>query len=534
MPFRRLFRWLSLLPGGLALAQQPQDPARRISVHLRNPAGQIVPDAEAWLLPFESPDLVALRGTRPPAPPIAALRGQERQRGQVVFANVATGVASGAVLATTPGGLGGIVADIAVGEATRLQLQPMAEVTTAEGSEPFELWAAWHGDRVVMLPPQQGMAIRLPAGTFEVWAKNADGFVWRRLELTPGGRAVLTFAGPGRVLQRHGGAVVSPTGWPHVRLLDDRSPTCTLLGTAAAAPLTSWTEATGAVLDARVVPGAPSPTPLPWPPPEVSTAEARTLFLRNGDHQTLPAGTEVTALRRADDGSLRLLGRWQVKTSPIELAWPGRGDDWLLVTAEGMAPVARDALHEPDRPVELNRGADIEVQLRSPTGEPLPHVLVEFLPDGLDIAAIGTRSDSRGRVLLTGVALPGILRTCDPRHGNVEHVIDAGSGRSQLEVPAGAVLAGVARYPDGSVATGAIVTLRDPRGRLRPAERSAIADASGNFTFTGLGDDDALVLFATILRQGRTWSARLPNIRAGGADLELRSEDPDPPAPRDR
>lgn len=532
VPFRCLRPWLLVLTGGLALAQRPHDAPRRISVHLRSPAGQIVVDADAWLLPVPTPDLVVLRGTRPPPPPIAAATGPERQRGQAVFAALPVSVRRGAVLATTPGGLGGIVPDIAVGDATRLQLQPMAEVTTAEGSEPFDLWAAWHGDRVVMLPRQHGMAVRLPAGSIEVWARNADGFVWQRLELPPGGRAVLTFTGPGRVLQRQGGALVHPTGWPQVRLLDDRAPTCTLLGTAAAAPLTAWTPTTGAVLDARVVPGAASPEALPWPPGDLPSTETRSLVFEPGGQ--LPAGTEVTALRRADDGSLRVLGRWPVATSPIDLAWSGRGDDWLLVTADGLAPFVRDAQPTSGGAIALSRGGAVDMQLRSPAGEPLPNVLVEFLPDGLDIAAIASRSDSRGVVRLDGVPLPGILRTCDPRLGNVEREVDAGSGPGRLEVRAGATLVGVARYPDGSAAAGAVLTLRDPRGRLRPGERSTIADDAGHYTFAGLGDDDALVLFATILRQGRTWSARLPAVRPGAADLELHCEDPDPPTPRDR
>jgi hypothetical protein len=127
------------------------------------------------------------------------------------------------------------------------------------------------------------------------------------------------------------------------------------------------------------------------------------------------------------------------------------------------------------------------------------------------------------------VLAPGVLRVSDPRFANQElELAVVPQDGATVTVTPGARLRGVARWPDGSPAAGTVVTVRDPSGSLRPAQRSAVADTNGSFTFGGLTEQRPLVLFASARRGGRTWSAKLDRLRAGGDDVELIVRDEDP------
>jgi hypothetical protein len=73
-----------------------------------------------------------------------------------------------------------------------------------------------------------------------------------------------------------------------------------------------------------------------------------------------------------------------------------------------------------------------------------------------------------------------------------------------------------------------LVTLRDPRGFLRPDARCALTGPDGTFTFPGLPEEGNFVLFATMLREGRTWSGRLLSVRAGTDPVAVTLHDEDP------
>jgi hypothetical protein len=76
-----------------------------------------------------------------------------------------------------------------------------------------------------------------------------------------------------------------------------------------------------------------------------------------------------------------------------------------------------------------------------------------------------------------------------------------------------------------------VITLRDPSGSLRPAERAVVTGEDGSFRFEGLAEDSLLVLFASVVRDGHTWSGRAANVIPGRGpiDVVLRDEDPQPP-----
>jgi len=92
--------------------------------------------------------------------------------------------------------------------------------TTTNASEPLSIWAALRtpdGQRIT-LPPQHGPRVRLPGGSYEVWAKGPLGWMWQRLELTSGQSHALRFEGPAQRLRRAEAATVHPAGWPAVAL----------------------------------------------------------------------------------------------------------------------------------------------------------------------------------------------------------------------------------------------------------------------------------------------------------------------------
>ena len=72
-----------------------------------------------------------------------------------------------------------------------------------------------------------------------------------------------------------------------------------------------------------------------------------------------------------------------------------------------------------------------------------------------------------------------------------------------------------------------MVTLRDPRGQLRPAERTQTVGPGERFHFDGLPEGQDFVLLANAFRSGKTWTARAI-VRSGADGLELVLADEDP------
>ena len=509
--------WLCLAPAATA-----QD---TLQLLLRDPAP--VADATAELIAVPEQPLPALAELGIGGAPVS-LSARSDARGGVRIALPADRralVASGHV--HTAAGLGGLVADLRPGRAQRIDLMPMGEVTTATGSETFTLHARalLPSGASALLAPQTGTKVRLPAGSYELWARSDDGWLWRRLTVVSGSRTQLDFTAPARAFPIPVGTELRPAGWPWLDLVGggDR---ITLRGAARSVALvTRWRDQW---LGPRVPDLASDPALPPWPGPS------------DGRRVEVPDGTRLISLLRQRSGGWQLLEADTVRNNTTALSLPAAGDVWLLQLAPGRAPVAGPwsggALPVLPQPI----GVPLVITAREPGGTPVPGLRVDYTPLDMDPAAMTADSDERGIARLGPVHGPGRLCISDPRFLNQQIELPAvPSDGITVVVERGSELAGRTTWPDGTPARGVVVTLRDADGRLRPAVRAVASGDGGEFAFVGLPDDRPLVLFASAQREGRTWSGKLDRQLAGGdaITLVLRDEDPQllpPSAPRDR
>lgn len=422
-------------------------------------------------------------------------------------------------LVTTPSGLGALVVDLHPGRAQRLELQPLGALGTTTGSENLRVFARAQlpNGRTLVLPPQQGHRVQLPAGDYELWIHSDDGWLWQRTKLVSGELVLLDFTAPARALHCAKGTWLHPDGASFVPLCTDGGDVV-LRGAAANAALWAWRgrAATGP----HVLPPTSDGKPLAWPPiPAAGSAPAS---------PPSADGPQLLALRRLGD-------RWQ----PLWLGddddatWralvaPPAGEHWLLrLDPEGAPACWVWPANRMERPAPA-AGVPLQAQVRTPDGLPAADVACEYEPDGMPAATVRARSDGRGLVSFGPVLAPGTLRIVDPHLVNRALVLANVPGEPpQLLAEPGAVLRGVARWPDGSPAAGVVVTLRDPSGTLRPAERAVASGDDGAFAFGGLPEQRGLLLFAVAIRNGRTWSARRERVFAGGeVTLTLQDEDP--------
>lgn len=517
-------------------AQEPRA-STGIVLLLRDPSGQPVEGAQGLLLLDPARQLPALAGIAPDAlqdpssaaePPAAAVPPTARSDARGVLRLSAEGrVRAGAVLITTAAGLGAIVPRALPGDAQRVTLTPLGEVATATGSEQFELHTALtdlDGHRIV-LPTQTGTAVRLPAGSYEAWARSDDGWTWQRLEIASGQRTTLQFAAPAQVLTRAPRTRVRPAGWPTIELLGEGNERCVLLGAALAAPLLGERHGDGGVVIGQV-PGPPRRQPIVWPPTDAAPAHATVRLAEP------TADARLFLLRRRDVGDwLPLAAAAADADGRFLLPAVSGGDDWLLAVAPGRAAFAMpwSGHNPPTTALALPRGLPLHVLCRTQTGELAVDVRLSFEPALGEVAATAARTDSRGRADFGLVAAPGRVLVSDARFANQQ--IDLRLVPQQglhIELDAGAIVRGRALLDEQTAAAGALVTLRDPSGRLRPAQRAVLAAEDGTFAFAGLDETDRYVLFVTMLRDGRTWSARLADVATGGDGFELTLRDEDP------
>lgn len=490
---------------------------------LRDPAGAPVPMADLRFLPATSPDLLALRDLLPPAPPVEA-RSDRLGAFRIPVA------APGLLLATTPKGLGAAVA-VVPGRPVRVALQPMAAVTLPGDPAAFTLWPACVDDDTGQrswLPPQTSAEARLPPGVYEVWFCRDSEFGWQRLQLGSGQRQELAF-GPGRLeLRRFGDHIVHPAGFPHLELLGPTRTQCTLRGDARLATLTALLPAGGTALPDALPPLAASGS-IPWPP--VTAIDDGSDPLEIHCHDLGPeAMARVFLFERRTGGRLRMLARGTTdRDGRLSLPAPSpAGDQWLLAVAAGRAPwtAPRPAAGERVE-IAFATGRDLHCQLFDERGSPAPFVAVEFEPAAGSPATVAARSDELGRIRLPHVDGPGLLHIVSPDHANaVIEVPATGGDDRRIDLQPGAVLRGRAILSGGQPASGVVVTLRDPTGRLRPAERSVLTASDGSFSFRGLPQDRVLVVHAQSKRGGLTWSAQVHAMVGNEIALELRCEDP--------
>lgn len=391
---------------------------------------------------------------------------------------------------------------------------------------------------LVRLPPRSGTEVRLPAGSYEVWADTADGWLWQRLVLVSGRRTTLTLEDPAQRLRRATRAPIHPAGRPDVDLFGTREEIA-LRGAALGAPLATATS--GWLAAPRLVPGPPQPMALPWPP--TVTAEA-TSDLTSSPFAAPADSGAVVVLQRGQDQLWRALYAAPLQRTDGSLAAPlpqtVAGDSWLLLLANGLAPRAvpwseRQRLAVASA-TDADRGSPLLVHARDEAGAPIVDLAVEYTPEAMDPATVAAHSDARGTARLGPVLGPGTLRLVDARYRNQAIPLATIPAEGVAVVAAdGAELRGSVRWPDGSPGQGIVVTVRDPSGTLRPASRSVAAAADGSFVFPGLPEDVDLVVFAAAQRDGHTFSGRRSGARAGGPELALDVRDEDPElAPRPR
>lgn len=421
-------------------------------------------------------------------------------------------------LVTTASGLGALVVDLHPGRAQRVDLQPMGAIGTTTGSETLQVFARalLPNGRTLVLPPQRGSRVQLPAGDYELWIHSDDGWLWQRTKLVSGELVPLDFTAPARALRVAEGSWLHPDGASFVPLCTEGGDVV-LRGAAANAALWAWREriATGP----HVLPHRDG-QPLAWPPVAVEGSGPATTPRADGP--------QLLALRRLGE-------RWQPlwlgdddDTTWRTLGAPPPGEHWLLRVDAQFAPACWVwPANATERPA-MTAGVPLQAQVRTQDGLPAVDVACEYEPDGMPAATVRARSDGRGLVAFGPVLAPGTLRIVDPRVVNRALTLaNVPLAPPQLLAEPGAELRGVARWPDGSPARGIVVTLRDPSGTLRPSERAQTSGDDGSFAFGGLPEQRAVLLFAVAIRGGRTWSARIERALAGGeVTLTLQDEDP--------
>lgn len=498
-------RLLPLLPAVCLLASV-QAQVGTVAGLLRGPDGRPVADAEGRFLPDVAHDLPALAGWRAGAAPITGAADAAGDLRMPVSAS------SGTLLVRSGAGLGAFLAWVAPDSPFRATLQPMAELTVAgDAAQALELHAASHhpilGRR--LLPPLQESALRLPPGAYEAWLRVGGRWNWLRVELRPGERHVAAAPGDGaRILQLPAGAArVFPRNWPTVTLLDATRPECLL--SADAPPQLAMETTDGRLLDFGPVPARG--------PEAVLRGEPGTQLWLVVD---APApGEPVWRGSVAPDGTV---------SAPM----PESGVATLLALAPGRVPVALSWQQALDRPLAAAAPRQVTVLCSGPDGLPAAHAALELVPDGTPAATQRLRADARGvcRVEIDPTSTWRLLAV-DPRFANDVRPVPADATAVELDLRAGAELVGRVLLPGDVPAAGVAVTLRDPEGRLRPPQRSVVADAAGRFRFAGLDPAASYVLFAQQVRGGHTWSARFSRTSPDGREwlLELRSEDPAPP-----
>lgn len=512
MPRRRPIAPAAALAAILAAA-----PAQEIVLYATDPAGNPAVTARMELLPDAAPDVPALRAVRPLEPTIAAAADA---RG-LLRASLARPALA---LVTTPQGLGAVVARAWPRRATRVQLAPMAALELGPETEVHAALLDAGGDERRRLPALRTDAdgrVLLPPGRYELWWRRGAEVGWATCTARSGARAMLgtpqQLPGARALPLLPDGAVLRPLGAFDLALpLRDGAP----LGLSPTAALGDF------LVD--------DPTSGSLRLAAASAAESRVLALR----AEAGPGARAFVLQGTAAGSWRVFSGAGLRDGRADLPVPsGDGNHWLLVTEPDRPTRALPLRDVPtDGPLASQPGRRFECAVRGPDGEPCASVAIAFEAADPGPAVAVAYTDELGRATLGPVAGAGLVRVDDARWLPASIAVraeDAADIAFALEL--GAELHGRAVFADGRAAIGAAVSVRAPDGSMRPPERSAAAEDDGAFAFAGLDPRARLVLFATVTRDGHTWSGRA-TVRAGAGtvDLVLRDEDPQLGPPRDR
>lgn len=458
-------------------------------------------------------------------------RGTSDARGVMRFASEeGPGGCAASGIVWSDSGLGALVSNLIPGQAQRIELQPMAGLTTATGTEVLRVFARSLASDGLPVTPRvaPGTTVRLPAGSYELWVKGNAGWLWERRTLTPGEQVVLAFDGPAQRLRTT--SIVHPAARPDVPLLD-RS-TTTLRGAAIAAPLLAIGPR---VSGPWLLPSEPASEPIVWPAPDATP----TIMLWPVPEADGVVSDALFSLRRLATGTWQILGasaqrgsraKFEPPYTWFELAPPPAGDTWLLYVARGYAPQAKPWTGTDHAvPFQLERGTPLFVLASDDRDLPVVDLAVDYVPNEMEPATVEGHTDGRGVARLGPVLGPGVIRVSDPRFRNETIALDRiPRDGVKVSVALGKELRGTAKWAGGAPANGVVVTLRDATGKLRPTQRTVVSGKDGTFVFPGLPEQLPLVLFASAQRDGRTWSGRLSAALANTepCELVLRNEDP--------
>lgn len=521
-------------------SQRPTAKSRQpaIIALLRDPSGAKVQDAKGWLLTEPAWRLAALAGDDLPqlatgTPKPQQIAATSDARGVLRFPIPTGSMASaGSGMVITDAGLGALLPRLHAKRTPLITLEPMALVTTPTGSESFVLIARAtlaDGSKIT-LPPQQGNRVRLPAGDYEVWAGGRDGLIWQRMQLQPGQRSELQFAGAVQRMLLAKDAYVHPAGLPSLSLrqfagedFGGETNEVALRGAALTAPWITWSN--GIVTPARAVPGPPTQRARPWPPKHDLRLRSETLQLV----ATAPTGTVLLGLLRKSDRSFGVVAYAHNDAGQLRMPAAPNGDAWLLLLAPGHAPQAQPWSttvdgHELRSPI----GQLLAVTARDQRALPIADLIVSYTPKRQDAAALIARTDATGVARFGQVVGPGTLQVSDQRYANQDISLQrVPSAPLALLIDDGETLNATVMFADGAMGDAIVVTLRDPSDELRPRERSLVTSVGAGFSFYGLPSEHNLLLIATAQRDGKTWSARrVVNALDEGLVITLRDEDP--------
>jgi len=444
----------------------------------------------------------------------AVLQGKADARGEF---RIPCPQSPGLLTAWTENGLAAMAAPVHPGDPVRLELVPSAQVRAPEG-EPTTFWLSVRGnDAFGWHWRAEANVLVLASGEHEAWTLR-DGIAhWQRLRLLPGETVMLPASREGRRVVGDGTYRIVVADWPDVELLGARAGAVVLCGEAAEAPLAPWWP------DGRITPMGTDTAGV--------TVRTRRVEVRDGADQPVAGATVWLTTERAD-ATHRVAAKVQTDaagTASVPVS-SDLADTWLVVEAEGCAPRAQ-ALPAATEQVRVRVEPPVAraIHVLRPDGSPAAGTDLRVLDASLATAsAIRVTTDLRGWAHVPLAPAAAVVAAVDARYACEGLVLGPAEVQAELQLTAGQRLRGRAVLADDQPAAGAVVTLRDPGGRLLPRERTARADAGGWFEFTGLPGGRQLVLFAQQQRGGRTWSGKLVRAVAdeGTWTIELRDEDP--------
>lgn len=172
----------------------------------------------------------------------------------------------------------------------------------------------------------------------------------------------------------------------------------------------------------------------------------------------------------------------------------------MIVTAAGFAPLAvAHSTIANDTVLTLKTGRTLSCRVLTSDAQPAVGVMVDFIPDDASPATIRSPTNDLGITSLGPIAATGMLSVTDAQYGTAKQAL-ALSDSVTLKLDLLAIVRGRILDTQGKPIALATVILRDPTGKLVPAERATTSDTDGTFSFCGLPEDVLLVLFAQQIR----------------------------------